>query len=92
VAVKQSVQTNHGNITDETTLTPTYTAVSADEGTTVTLTMTVTSDNACAPQTATATYTVDVDPLPTASAGGSETICSNESATVSVETSQMKPP
>ncbi|MFV8342252.1 PKD-like domain-containing protein, partial [Flavobacterium sp. XS2P39] len=66
-----------------TTLTPTYTAAALDAGTTVTLTMTVTSNNACAPQTATATYTIIVNPLPTATAGGTQTICSNATATVS---------
>ena len=45
--------------------------------------MTVTSTNACAPQTATATYSIIINPLPTASAGGSQTICSNGTATVS---------
>ena len=73
-----------GSITSgSTTLTPTYTPTAADAGNTVTLTMTVTSTNACAPQTATATYTVIVNPLPTATAGGSKTICSNATATVS---------
>jgi len=72
-----------GSLSGSTTLTPIYTAASGDAGSSVTLTMTVTSDNACGSATATATYTVNVDPLPTASAGGSETICSNESATVS---------
>ncbi|MFZ4796121.1 MAG: PKD-like domain-containing protein [Bacteroidia bacterium] len=69
------------------TLTPTYTPNASDAGTNVTLTMTVTSNNSCAPQTATANYTVHVDPLPTATAGGSATICSNASATVSGATS-----
>ncbi|HEU4789682.1 MAG TPA: gliding motility-associated C-terminal domain-containing protein, partial [Flavobacterium sp.] len=51
---------------------------------TVTLTLTVTSNNACGSATATSTYAVNVDPLPQASAnGGSQTICSNASATVS---------
>ncbi|MES2852414.1 MAG: LamG-like jellyroll fold domain-containing protein, partial [Bacteroidota bacterium] len=73
-----------GNITaGATTLTPTYTPTAADAGTSVTLTMTVTSNNACAPQTQTATYTVIVNPLPIAIAGGSQTICSNATATVS---------
>ena len=66
-----------------TTLTPTYTPTAADAGTAVTLTMTVTSNNACAPQTQSATYTVLVNPLPTATAGGTQTICSNATATVS---------
>ncbi|MDI5896242.1 hypothetical protein, partial [Flavobacterium algoritolerans] len=73
-----------GNITaGATTLTPTYTPTAADAGTSVTLTMTVTSNNACTPQTQTATYTVIVNPLPIAIAGGSQTICSNATATVS---------
>ena len=73
-----------GSITSgATTLTPVYTPAAGDEGNTVTLTMTVTSDNACNPQTAQATYNVDIDPLPTASAGGSTSICSTETATVS---------
>jgi gliding motility-associated-like protein len=77
-----------GSITaGATTLTPTYTAAAGDEGNTVTLTMTVTSTNACAPQTATATYTVIVEPLPTATAGGSQSICSSGTATVSGATS-----
>ena len=65
------------------TLTPTYTAASGDAGNVVTLTMTVTSDNACSPQAAVAVYAINVDPLPTASAGGSETICAGSSTTVS---------
>jgi hypothetical protein len=72
-----------GSITGATTLTPVYTAAAGDAGLTRTLTMTVTSNNACTPQTATATYSVTVNPLPTASAGGSQTICSNGTATVS---------
>ena len=73
-----------GTITSgATTLTPVYTAASGDAGNTVTLTMTVTSTNACAPQTASATYTVIVSPLPTAVSGGTQTICSNGTATVS---------
>ena len=70
-----------------TTLTPVYTAAAGDAGNAVTLTMTVTSNNACTPQIATATYTVNVTPLPTAVSGGSQTICSNGTATVSGATS-----
>jgi gliding motility-associated-like protein len=72
-----------GSLTNQTTLTPTYTAGAGDEGNTVTLTMTVTSTNSCAPQTASATYTMTVEPLPTANAGGTQTVCSSGSATVS---------
>src|SRR6185436_2975074 len=67
-----------------TTLTPTYTAAAGDEGNTVTLTMTVTSNNACGTATAPpVTYSIIVNPLPTATAGGSTTICSNGTVTVS---------
>ena len=72
-----------GSITSgENTLTPTYTASADDAGKTVTLTMTVTSVNACSPVKATADYTVYVDPLPTAVAGGSTTVCSDGTVTV----------
>ena len=80
----QWTENGAGSITSgANTLTPTYTPTTGDAGNTVTLTMTVTSNNACNPATAIATYTIDVDPLPTASAGGNQTICFNESATVS---------
>ncbi|KAA9034259.1 hypothetical protein FW778_22855, partial [Ginsengibacter hankyongi] len=73
-----------GTISNATTLTPTYNAVAADAGKAIVLTMTVTSNNSCGSSAkATATYTVNVDPLPTAAAGGSTTICSNGTATVS---------
>jgi hypothetical protein len=72
-----------GSITaGATTLTPTYTAAAGDVGNAVTLTLTVTSNNACAPATATATYTVNVQGLPTATAGGSATICENSAYTL----------
>ena len=74
-----------GNITNgQGTLSPTYTAAIGDAGNTVTLTMTVSSTYtpACIPA-ATATYTIMVNPIPTATAGGSQTICSNSSATIS---------
>ncbi|TDD94327.1 T9SS type A sorting domain-containing protein, partial [Flavobacterium cellulosilyticum] len=77
-----------GSITAGSTIsTPTYTATTGDAGKTVTLTMTVTSNNACSSQIATATYSIIVNALPTATAGGSQTICSNGTATVSGATS-----
>jgi hypothetical protein len=72
-----------GSLSGETTLTPTYTPVAADAGNTITLTLTVTGTGQCGTATATAVYTIHVNPLPTASAGGSATICENGSATVS---------
>ncbi|MBS4061354.1 MAG: T9SS type A sorting domain-containing protein [Bacteroidetes bacterium] len=72
-----------GSLSNASTLTPTYNPVSGDSGNTVILTMTVTSNNACSPATATATFTVIINPLPTASAGGTATICVNSAATVS---------
>jgi hypothetical protein len=66
-----------GSLSDETTLTPTYSTASADGGNTVTLTLTVTSDNTCSPATATAVYTISVDPLPVGgTATKTQTICS----------------
>jgi trimeric autotransporter adhesin len=71
-----------GSLMDATTLTPTYTSDAADAGNTVTLTMTVTSNNACTPAMATASYTVNVKAAPTATAGGSATICETASYTL----------
>jgi hypothetical protein len=69
-----------GSISNATTLTPTYTAAAGDAGNTVTLTMTVSNSTCTA---ATATYSVIVQATPTASAGGSQAICANGTATVS---------
>jgi gliding motility-associated-like protein len=72
-----------GSITaGNTSLTPVYTPAVGDIGVPVTLTMTVTSMNSC-PSPTPVTYSVTVDALSTASAGGSQTICTNGSATVS---------
>ncbi len=74
-----------GSITaGATTLTPTYTAAAGDAGNTVTLTMTV-SNSPCT--AATATYSVVVNASPTATAGGTQTICQTGTATVSGATS-----
>jgi hypothetical protein len=57
-----------GSLTNQTTETPTYTAVPADTGNVVTLTMTVTATPACAiPYTATATYPITVNAINTVS-------------------------
>lgn len=71
-----------GNIVDETTLTPTYTAGAADAGRTVVLTMTVTSTNVCGPQTDTATFTVVVRPdfVPATFVNQDQDLCYNTSA------------
>lgn len=69
-----------GTLTGETTLTPVYTSVASDAGKTVVLTMTV-SNSPC--PAATATYSVIVIGTPSASAGGSTTICETGTATVS---------
>jgi len=71
-----------GNLTNATTLTPTYNAVAGDASKTVTLRMTITSTNACAPQSATAVYIINVDSLPIAASGGSHIICQNASYTL----------
>ena len=78
-----------GSISNQTTLTPTYTASQFDAGTTVTLTMTVSGSGVCNGQSATASYLIHVYPIPTASTGSSPFIymCSNSSATVSGATS-----
>ena len=71
-----------GTLTNQTTVAPTYTPTLGGPARTVVLTMTVTSNNACTPQIATATYTINIQASPTATSTGSQTICSNESATV----------
>ncbi|MHC0439383.1 T9SS sorting signal type C domain-containing protein [Flavobacterium sp. 3-210] len=70
-----------GSLTNATTLTPIYTAAAGDAGNTVILTMTVSNGPCVTP--ATATYSVVVKATPTASAGGSQSICQNGTATVS---------
>lgn len=68
-----------GTLTDETTLTPTYTAGSLDSENTVTLTMTVTSDNTCSPQTATAIFLVNVLPEAQVNQPADQEICNGTS-------------
>ena len=69
----------NGALTNNTTLTPTYTAGPGDEGSTVTLTMTVTSDNSCGISAQSSdTYTVLVRDILTAPlVSSSQTICYN---------------
>jgi hypothetical protein len=84
-ATNGTIQWTHngaGSLTNATTLTPTYNAAAGDAGNTVTLTMTVTSNNTCGAATATAFYSINVESLPSASAGGSTTICPGDPATV----------
>ncbi len=56
----------NGTLSDETTLTPTYTPALSDGGTSVTLTMTVTGNNSCGTTTAIASQNVYVNELPSA--------------------------
>jgi gliding motility-associated-like protein len=81
-----------GSLSNPTTLTPTYTPLVADTGSTVTLTMTVTTTNACSAIMPTAIYSVNVDPLPRASIIGSaiQTICVIDTATVLVGEADAK--
>lgn len=65
----------NGNLTNSTTLTPTYTPSTFDAGNAVSLTITVSSNNSCAPSSVAAIYTVNVNHLPTATTGLSATIC-----------------
>jgi hypothetical protein len=66
-----------GTLTDQTTISPTYTPAASDAGTTVTLTLTVTGTGSCAP--ATDTKALSVTDGPTADAGSDETICNSTS-------------
>lgn len=72
-----------GSLTGTSTLTPTYTPSTADAGNTVTITMTVTGTTICLSTTETASIDLQVDALPVAVAGGTATICSNATHTVS---------
>nr|WP_294862444.1 gliding motility-associated C-terminal domain-containing protein [uncultured Fluviicola sp.] len=69
--------THNGNgiLTNQTSLTPTYTPSVLDAGNAVSLTITVSSNNSCAPSSVAAIYTVNVNHLPTAIAGNNVTIC-----------------
>ncbi len=71
-----------GTLVNDNTTSPTYTASSTDAGNAVVLTMAVTSTNSCSPAIASATHTLNIDALPTATAGNSQSICENASATV----------
>gem|GEM_PF-2138405 len=68
-----------GNLTDETTLTPTYIPDISDAGNTVILTMEVSGNSSCGTATATATYTIDVEAVPTATIDyGNTDFCADE--------------
>ncbi|WP_319479816.1 HYR domain-containing protein [uncultured Draconibacterium sp.] len=70
-----------GSLSDETTLTPSYTSVLADAGQTVTLTLTVTGSNACGTNIATATYTIDVNAVATVNPVDPMEYCAGETTT-----------
>ncbi len=69
-----------GTLSGETTLTPTYNAVTADGGNTVTLTLTVAGNNACSALTPQATYSILVNPSPSGTFGIilNQTYCSGD--------------
>jgi hypothetical protein len=71
-----------GTLTNDTSLTPTYTPALGGAARTVILTMTVTSINSCQPQIATASYTINIQAAPTVSISGSKSTCSNGSVTL----------
>ncbi|WP_320111174.1 PKD-like domain-containing protein [Draconibacterium orientale] len=76
-----TISNGNGTLTNATTLTPTYIADPADEGTTVTLNMEVTSNKGCG--TANDTYTINIDPVPTVTISEAATaICSDETFTM----------
>ncbi|MFC2137924.1 gliding motility-associated C-terminal domain-containing protein, partial [Bacteroidota bacterium] len=74
------IHDGNGNLTNATTLTPTYTADAADAGNTVTLTLTVSGNGMCSDSTD--QMTIDVVPRPVADAGSDGAICENSSFTV----------
>jgi hypothetical protein len=82
-SIQWSISGGTGVLSNPTSLTPTYTPVLGGPARTVILTMIVTSNNECAPLIASANYTVNILEAPTATSFGSQTICSNGSATVS---------
>ncbi len=74
--------TGAGALTNDNTLTPTYTPAGGDAGNTVTLTLTVTSNNACGAAQATDTYALVVEALPMATiTPTTSAICVNSSFT-----------
>ena len=73
-----------GTLTNTTTLTPTYTSVAGDAGTTVTLTMTV-ANSPCS--SATANYTIVISPAAPVAPGtitGSTTVCAGTTQSYNV--------
>lgn len=73
-----------GTLTDQTTITPTYTPVFADENDTVLLVIHVQSNNACAPTTVKDSVWLIVDPAPTLTlASNQDTTCPLSSYVVS---------
>jgi len=70
----------NGTLTDETTLTPTYTPAAGDEGTTFTLTLHALGNADCAEVTD--DMTLEVLPEPTADAGPDLEVCEGDAITV----------
>lgn len=77
-----------GNITNASTLTPTYTPAPSDAGNTVVLTLTVNSNNTCAPASATSQYNLIVQGNPKAVDMQTDSICPGTSFTITSATAQ----
>ena len=69
-----------GSLSNASTLTPTYTAATADGGNIVTLTLTASGNAPCGP--AVSTMSIDVEAAAMANAGTDATICSDDTYTV----------
>ncbi|MGM0582227.1 MAG: hypothetical protein ACQETL_16225, partial [Bacteroidota bacterium] len=70
----------NGSLTDDTTLTPTYTPGAGDEASSVTLTMTVSGNGSCDP--AVDTKDITITDAPTADAGADDEVCVDTPYTV----------
>lgn len=82
--IKWTFSGGAGTLTNDTTLTPTFTPTLGGPARTIILTMTVSNPttNKCYPQIATAKYTINVQAAPTVAISGSQSTCSDTAITV----------